>query len=96
MSNRYHGGYPAPRGYHPGDYKVICDLTGMEALRSECVMRWDGLLVLRSANEARHPQDFLRSKRDDQRVPLARPELPDRFAPAQTAWDDLPHATGNR
>jgi len=45
------------RFYNEGDHLVICALSGQKALRSECVKRWDGLIVKREFSEARHPLD---------------------------------------
>jgi len=60
--------------YIPGDYWVICDRCGFKYRRSECRLTWDNLLVCRKDWEPRHPQDFVRSKRDNQRVPIPRPD----------------------
>lgn len=57
-----------------GDYLVIDDRTGFRRWRSECVKDWQGLIVHRSVYEPRHPQDFLRARRDDFRIPDARPQ----------------------
>jgi hypothetical protein len=61
------------RGRH-GDYLVISDRSGRTFWRSECRKEWNGLLVHRSEWEARHEQDYLRARREDFRVPDARPE----------------------
>ena len=42
-------------------------------------MTWDGFFVRKDFWEARHPQDFVRGRKDNQRVPIARPEKPDVF-----------------
>lgn len=41
----------------PGDYLVICDKSGQQAYRSECVKQWDGAIVKREFAEQRHPLD---------------------------------------
>lgn len=56
-----------------GDFKVVCDRSGFTFNRSQCVKEWNGLLVYRGFYEARHPQDFLRARREDFRIPDARP-----------------------
>lgn len=42
-------------------------------------MTWDGFFVRKDFWEARHPQDFVRGRKDKQRVPIARPEKADVF-----------------
>ena len=42
-------------------------------------MRWDNLRVCTRDWEPRHPQDFVRSKRDKMSVPNPRPEATDTF-----------------
>lgn len=71
-----------------GDHNVICDLSGFEVKRSDCLKRWDGLLVRRQDWEPRHPQDFLRVKPDRIRVADPRPDI-DRFEAQPVTADDL-------
>ena len=55
-------------------------------------MTWDGLRVHKDFWEPRHPQDFVRSRPDDQSVRDARPEGEDQFSdvyPNQVTKDDL-------
>lgn len=59
--------------WREGDSYVTDDETGLKILRSEAVKRWDGALVHKSNWEPRHPQDFVRAKRD---VELAKPTRP--------------------
>jgi len=59
------------------DYNVICDISGFKCKRSECRMRWDGRLVRKDFWEPRHPQDFIRSVKDDQSIKDARPPQED-------------------
>lgn len=65
--------------YRPGDYYLICDECGFKVRASETRKRWDGLRVCAKDWEPRHPQDFVRGRRDRQRVPEPRPEAPDVF-----------------
>lgn len=65
--------------YRPGDYYVICDVCGFKMRASETSKRWDGLKVCKKDWEPRHPQDFVRGKKDRQAVPNARPEQSDVF-----------------
>jgi len=66
-------------GYRPGDFWRICDRSGKKVRASRTEREWTGLIVDRDEWEPRHPQDFVRGVRDDQRVPDARPEAPDTF-----------------
>jgi hypothetical protein len=51
--------------YRPGDHYVICDRTGFKVRASETQREWTGARVRRQSFEARHPQDFVRGRRDD-------------------------------
>ena len=59
----------------PGDWNVITDCCGMTRKFSQCVRQWDGLVVCPEHHDPRHPLDFVKSTHDDQRVPIARPQL---------------------
>lgn len=66
--------------YRPGDFYVICDECGFKKRSSDTRMRWDKLRVCSSTCwEPRHPQDFVRGRKDKQRVANARPEAIDHF-----------------
>lgn len=56
-----------------GDYLVVDDRTGFTQWRSDCVKEWNGAIVHRSVAESRHPQDFLRARRENFGVRDARP-----------------------
>ena len=62
--------------YIPGDHLLICDRTGRVIRKSESRTEWNGLVVHKSQWEPRHPQDFLRGRKDKQ-VPQKpiRPEV---------------------
>lgn len=66
----------------PGDYRVICDASGFKCWASDTVIQWNGLRVLRRFAEQRHPQDLLRSVKDNPSVPNPRPEAADTFVAA--------------
>lgn len=68
--------------YKSGDYKVVCDYSGFECLRSECRMTWDNKLVRADFWEARHPLDLIRARADRQVVPDPRPVQTDYFLEA--------------
>jgi hypothetical protein len=59
--------------YKKGDYKAFRDRTGFRVYGSDCRMQWNGLFVRKESWEPRQPQDFVKSKKDDQTVPIARP-----------------------
>lgn len=79
---------PFQTTYRPGDYNVVDDLHGFKYKRSECRMRWDGVLVHRSDWEPRHPMDHLRVQKDRIKVAEARPDV-DRFEQTPVTADDL-------
>lgn len=55
-----------------GDYKVWCDRTGFRIYASEARMEWNGLFVRKESWESRQKQDYVKSKKDNQSVPIAR------------------------
>lgn len=76
----------------PGDWRVICDYSGFKCWASETVLTWNGFRVLRrfaGEETRRHPQDLVRGRTDDQRVPWARPEPTDVFLSAPVLPSDL-------
>lgn len=62
-----------------GDHKVVDDRTGLVTWASETQKEWTGSIVDKRVFEQRHPQDLIRSHRDNSSVPDARPRPPDRF-----------------
>lgn len=60
-------------------HNVICDRTGFKVPAERTVMEWTGLRVLREHADMRHPQEFVRSRQDEQSVPDPRPEASDMF-----------------
>ena len=61
----------------PNHYE-ICDRTGFRVRPGTLVKEWNGLMVRPESYEARHPQDFVRS-RSDKQTGSVRPEQSDRF-----------------
>lgn len=59
-----------------GDWNFICDQCGFKGKASDGVKQWDGLYVHRTCADPRHPQDFVRGRRDKQTVPWSRPQSP--------------------
>lgn len=69
----------AHSGYIPGDFWRICDRCGFKTRASQTFRTWDGLYVCAEDFETRHPQDFVRGRKDVQNVPDPRPESVDVF-----------------
>lgn len=67
--------------YVPGDHYLICDRTGWKIRASEAKQEWTGAIVRKQSWEARHPQDFVRAKKDNPAVDpkFHRPQSLDRF-----------------
>ena len=75
--------------YIKGDYNAICDRCGYKRKASDMRPQWNNLFVcVDTCWEPRHPQDFVRGKKDKQRVPVPRPESTDKFYTPITG-DDL-------
>lgn len=60
--------------YIPGDFWRICDRCGFKYRSSQTYRTWDGLYVCHEDFETRHPQDFVRGRKDNQVAPHPRPE----------------------
>lgn len=63
----------------PGDNNVECDRSGFKAKASDCRMEWNGLFILKTFWERRHPQDLLRGFPDRQQPDVSRPGTGDVF-----------------
>jgi len=61
-------------GFKSGDNWISCDVCGLNILASDSKKRWDGVIVCPEDWEVRHPQDFVRSRKDRQRPRIARSE----------------------
>lgn len=76
-----------------GDHLVLCDYSGFKVWASETVKTWDGFRVHRrfvGEEQSRHPQELVRGRVDNQRVPDPRPEPTDVFlAPGDVSASDL-------
>lgn len=59
-----------------GDYLAVCDECGFAYYASEMRKRWDGAFVDNGCFEIRHPQDFVRAKKDPIALRLTRPSVP--------------------
>ena len=54
--------------YRKGEHLFDCQVCGQTFYSSDKRIRWDGAIVCKEDWEPRHPQDFVRSKPDDQTV----------------------------
>ena len=90
MKRRRGGRYGPADYYKHGDFNRICDRSGFKVKASETKEEWNGLIVREEDFETRHPQDFVRGKRDLQSVPKARPDPPPNYiATNAVSPDDL-------
>ena len=71
-----------------GTYNAICDECGWKYKANEMRKRWDNAFVCSPCWETRHPQDFLRSVKEKQRVPNPRPDTTN-YQTTQVTVDDL-------
>lgn len=58
-----------------GDWNALCDVCGFKFKASMLQKRWDGAMVCASDWETRHPQDFLRVRKERISVPWTRPDV---------------------
>lgn len=72
-------GYDRSDRYRPGGFYRISDRDGSRRRASDTRKEWTGAIVGKDEFEDRHPQDFVRGKKDNQSVPDARPEAIDHF-----------------
>jgi len=80
-------------GWEPGRWSAICDVCGFRFHSDEIRDRWDGLKVCRKDWEPRHPQDFVRARRERITPPWTRPEpQPDAFVEVCYLWDSSGYA----
>ena len=78
-----------------GKWWVQCDRCGFKYKNDQVKKEWNGLIVCEPCFETRHPQDFVRAVKDDQRVEFTRPEPADVFIDPGYDADVLaqPHQT---
>lgn len=75
--------------FQPGNHWLICDSCGLKFRRSEMRMRWDNMMVCRKDWEPRHPQEFVRGKRERIAVDIARPDSDPVMITTPVTQDDL-------
>lgn len=75
-------------------YRVICDVCGWKLWNYELKQRWDGQMVCEKDWEPRHPMDFLKSVKEDQKLPWARPQIPDEYVDVDYTYTPDPPPDG--
>jgi len=77
--------------YNSGQWSFICDSCGQKLKSGVARERWDGFRVCPECWEPRHPQDFLRTKPDNQSIPWSRPQTTDVFIVVNPNlyWDEF-------
>jgi len=80
--------------YRKADHWILDDRSGLRIRASEARMEWNGALVHQDDWEPRHPQDFVRGVKDDQRVQNPRPDIVPTFIGQLTASVTADAATG--
>lgn len=66
--------------YRPGDYWMICDICGFKRRRSKMKQNWKKQWVCADTCwEPRHPQDFVKGRKEKIAVTHARPEPTDDY-----------------
>ncbi len=82
--------------YKHGQWLALCDRCGFKYHSGQLRKEWTGLMVCCGGGtnncwEVRHPQEFVRGKKDRQAPPWVRPEPADTFIDPNTptSWDDL-------
>ena len=63
--------------YKAGSANAICDVCGFKHKLQDLRQRWDGLWVCPHDFEHRHPQDFIRGRKETFNLPITRPRPPD-------------------
>lgn len=72
-----------------GQFLVLCDRCHFKRYADQVQETWDGLIVCKPTVkqgcwESRHPQDFVRAKGDDSKIPFAKPRPTDTFTSVDT------------
>ncbi len=65
--------------YKEGQHLFICDICGSVNHSEDRREMWNGLIVDPRCFEIRHPQDYVRGRKDRQAVRNSRPEQGDAF-----------------
>lgn len=84
-----------PNEYAHRQWNVICDRCGFKFKARQLRREWNGLRTCSGSStnncfEERHPQDFVKGRKDQKSPPWVRPEADDVFlAPGDVTPDDL-------
>lgn len=61
--------------YKPKAWNALCDVCGFKKKSFDLRKRWDGMYCCHTCWEPRHPQDFLRARKEtSNRLPWTRPD----------------------
>lgn len=60
--------------FRENDFNRICDTCGRKFKASATKKQWDGLITCLECYDPRHPQDFVRGRRERQAPSWVRPE----------------------
>lgn len=72
-----------------GDWLYICQRCGRTRYASTIRKEWTGLRVCSTCWEPRHPQDFVRGRKDDIAPPFANSPADIDLEPNEVTEDDL-------
>lgn len=76
-----------------GQWNAICDVCGFKFKASELTKNWKNEMACTDCWEPRHPQDYIRVRKDNPSVPWTRPEGEDEFiGPACFLWQQSAYA----
>ena len=64
------------RNRHRKAYLVRDDESDFVYYSDQVVTRWDGLVVKKSQDETRNPQEFIKAKNDPKALTMVRPDVP--------------------
>lgn len=81
-----------------GSHNAICDRCGFKYKAEQIKKEWNGLRVCKECWEPRHPQEFVRGRKDDSSVDWTRSEGAD-VETDTSGWadtkTDVPEGTNN-
>lgn len=75
--------------YQRGSANAICDVCGEKYKLSQLKKRWDGLWVCHKDYEERHPQDFLRARKESLHLPITKPRPQDTYVQMCTVFSKI-------
>ena len=72
--------------YKPGDWYILCDDCHKKIHGSTAKQRWDGFYVCKDCWNPRHPQDFIKGRKETITPPFTRPRPSDVFVSTCDLW----------